>query len=55
MDDPKFDPIPANEIKSDGERVMLSIFAAMGLLAMGCAIGLMGIGMHYLPGAYGAW
>ena len=37
------------------ERVMLSIFAAMGLLAMGCAVGLMGLGMHYLPGAWGVW
>ena len=53
--DSKHDSIPANEIKTDGERVMLSIFAVMGLLAMGCAVGLMGVGMHYLPGAWGVW
>ncbi|HEX4459637.1 MAG TPA: hypothetical protein VIA18_16775 [Polyangia bacterium] len=53
--DTKHDQIAANEIKTTGERVMLSIFAAMGLLGLGCAIGLMGVGMHYLPGAWGVW
>jgi hypothetical protein len=37
---------------SQGERLMLSVFAAMGLLSIGAAIGLMGFGMHFLPGAY---
>jgi hypothetical protein len=40
-----------NEI-SQGERLMLSVFAVMGLLSMGFAVGLMGLGMHFLPGAY---
>ena len=53
--DSKHDTIQANEIKSQSERVMLSIFAAMGLLGVGSAIALMGIGMHYLPGAWGVW
>ena len=53
--DSKHELIPANEIKSEGERVMLSIFAVMGLLGVGSAIALMGIGMHYLPGAWGVW
>ena len=40
-----------NEI-SQGERLMLSVFTVMGLLSMGFAVGLMGLGMHFLPGAY---
>ena len=49
--DPKNSTDSQNDI-SEGERLMLSVFAVMGLLSIGCAIALMGLGMHFLPGAY---
>jgi hypothetical protein len=49
--DAKTVAVTVQEEISEGERLMLSVFAVFGLLAMGIAVGLMGLGMHFLPGA----